>query len=296
MSRTVALGGCDQSSTLSVLTMLPGDPTVRLAPGSFARATWTPDGPGALAVSWADGSAVLTAHGDGAAWLDARAEAVLGLHDDPAGFAPDRGPLRELWRRHPGVRVGRTATLWHDLAWWVVQQRVTRQDADAQWRRLVTALGEPVPGVEGLCAPPPPARVARLGYADLHPLGLERRRAEALLRAAQVVHRLAERVDEPFADVEPLLRAVPGVGPWTAAGLSATTWGEPDTALVGDDGIPSLVAWLLAREPSADDARMLALLEPYRPHRYRVVQLAFLSGIRAPRRAPRGRRTDVRRW
>jgi 3-methyladenine DNA glycosylase/8-oxoguanine DNA glycosylase len=138
--------------------------------------------------------------------------------------------------------------------------------------------------------------VARLGYADLHPLGLERRRAEALVRCARAVSRLTPLTDAPFAEAEPLLRGVPGVGPWTAAGLSATTWGEPDTVLVGDDGIPSLVAWLLAREPVADDARMLELLEPYRPHRYRVVRLAFLAGIRPPRRAPRGRRTDVRRW
>lgn len=145
-------------------------------------------------------------------------------------------------------------------------------------------------------ARPAAQRVARLGYADLHPLGLERRRAEVLVRAAHVVHRLAPLVDEPFAEAEPRPRALPGVGPWTASGLSATTWGDPDTVLVGDDGIPSLVGWLLAREAAADDARMLALLEPYRPHRYRVVRLAFLGGVRAPRRAPRGRRTDVRGW
>ena len=64
---------------------------------------------------------------------------------------------------------------------------------------------------------------------------------------------------------------------------------------VGDDGIPSLVAWVLARETRADDARMLELLEPYRPHRYRVLRLVLGSGQRPPRRAPRGRRTDIRR-
>jgi 3-methyladenine DNA glycosylase/8-oxoguanine DNA glycosylase len=73
--------------------------------------------------------------------------------------------------------------------------------------------------------------------------------------------------------------------------MAATTWGGPDTVLVGDDGIPARVAWLLAGEVRADDARMLALLEPYRPHRYRVVRLAFLGGVRPPRRAPRGPRS-----
>jgi hypothetical protein len=120
MSRTVALHGCDPAATLGVLRMLPGDPTVQLSPGRFARATWTPEGPGAIVVTWDDATARVSACGDGADWLDARAEPLLGLHDDPSGFAPASGPLRELWRRHPGARIGRTGTLWHDLAWWVV--------------------------------------------------------------------------------------------------------------------------------------------------------------------------------
>jgi hypothetical protein len=48
-----------------------------------------------------------------------------------------------------------------------------------------------------------------------------------------------------------------------------------------------MVSWLLAGERRGDDARMLQLLEPYRPHRYRVVRLAFAGGTRPPRRAPR---------
>ena len=43
-----------------------------------------------------------------------------------------------------------------------------------------------------------------------------------------------------------------------------------------------MVSWLLAGERRADDARMLELLEPYRPHRYRVVRLAFAAGTRPP--------------
>ncbi|CAN5184752.1 hypothetical protein BH24ACT10_BH24ACT10_11650 [soil metagenome] len=69
----------------------------------------------------------------------------------------------------------------------------------------------------------------------------------------------------------------------------------PDTVIVGDDGIPSRVAWLLAGERRADDARMLELLEPYRPHRYRVVRLAFLHRGQPPRRAPYAGPHDVGR-
>ena len=76
--------------------------------------------------------------------------------------------------------------------------------------------------------------------------------------------------------------------------LAAQTWGDADALILGDDGIPSLVGWLLARERRVDDARMTELLEPHRPHRYRVVRLAFLSGQRPPRRHPRGARHDIR--
>ena len=289
------LAGADLDGSLQALAMLPRDPTVRLRPGHLERATVTPEGTATLLASWDADTASVRAAGDGAAWVLARAAGALGLLDDPSGFAPQAQPLRDLWRRHRGDRIPRTATLWHDLAWFVVQQRVRREDADAQWRRLVTAFGTPAPGAEGLLAPPAAATVARLPYAHLHALGLERRRAQTLVDAARAVPRLEHLVDEPFLDVEPHLRRVAGVGPWTASCLATSTWGEADRVVEGDDGIPSLVAWVLAREPRADDARMLELLEPYRPHRYRVVRLAFRSGLRPPRYGPRRRPHDIRR-
>jgi 3-methyladenine DNA glycosylase/8-oxoguanine DNA glycosylase len=293
---TIPVGGIDLRSTLAPLAMLAQDPTVAAAPGRFARATLTPDGPATITVSWTEGGseARVETVGDGAAWLADRAPALLGCHDDVRGFAPDAPPLRDLWRRHRGDRIARTATVWHDLAWTVVQQRVTRHDAAAQWRRLVVALGTPAPGGSGLVVPPEPATVARLGYHDLHRFGIERRRAEHLLHAARAAHRLPRLGDEPAERALPLLRAVPGIGPWTCTSLAVHTWGERDTVIVGDDGIPSMVGWLLAREARADDARMIELLEPHRPHRYRVVRLAFAARVRPPRHHPRGRRTDIR--
>jgi 3-methyladenine DNA glycosylase/8-oxoguanine DNA glycosylase len=293
----VPVGDVDLATTLGALAVLPGDPTVRLRPGRFERATATPEGPGAIAVTWGDepGLARVEAAGDGARWLLERAPGLLGVHDDPRGFEPRPGPLRQLWKRHRHDRIARTETLWHDLAWYVVQQRVSRVDAAAQWQRLVAALGAPAPGGAGLTAPPAPAAVARLTYHDLHRFGLERQRADNLLSAARAAPRLQQLLALDAEVARPALRSVRGVGPWTASCLATTTWGDADTAVVGDDGIPSLVAWVLAREERADDARMLELLAEHRPHRYRVVRLAFLSGLRPPRRHPRAPRHDVRR-
>jgi 3-methyladenine DNA glycosylase/8-oxoguanine DNA glycosylase len=289
------LDGVDLDTTLSTLRMLPRDPTLRLRPGHLERATTTPEGTATLLAAWTADAVTVDAVGDGAGWLLERATGALGLLDDASGFAPQSQPLRDLWRRSRGDRLPRTGTLWHDLAWFVVQQRVRREDADLQWCRLVTAFGTAAPGAEGLLAPPDPVTVAALPYTALHELGLERRRAQALVAAARGVSRLQGLVDRPFAEVEPHLRALPGVGAWTASCVAMHTWGEADRVVEGDDGIPSLVAWVLAREPRADDARMLALLEPYRPHRGRVVRLALRSGLRPPRYAPRRAAHDIRR-
>jgi 3-methyladenine DNA glycosylase/8-oxoguanine DNA glycosylase len=83
------------------------------------------------------------------------------------------------------------------------------------------------------------------------------------------------------------LRALPGVGPWTAAEVGLRALGDPDAVSVGDYHLPSLVSWALAGESRADDARMLELLEPFRGQRARVVRLLEASGIRAPRYGPR---------
>jgi 3-methyladenine DNA glycosylase/8-oxoguanine DNA glycosylase len=83
------------------------------------------------------------------------------------------------------------------------------------------------------------------------------------------------------------LESLPGVGPWTAAEVALRALGDVDAVSVGDYHLPNLVAFALAGEPRADDARMLELLEPYRGQRARVIRLLETSGIGAPRYGPR---------
>ena len=286
---TLPTGDVHLASSLGPFLMLARDPTVLLSPGRFERATLTPEGPGMIAVTWdpARPEAVVRTHGDGAGWLQSQAPAMLGLLDDVTGFAPTTDPLRTLWRRHQGDRVTASGTLWHDLAWFIVQQRVTRGEAAASWAQLVHALGSPAPGATDLIVPPAPAVIGRLTYDRLHQFGIERQRAENLIAAARFAHRVHQA---PLPDQESTLTAlgmVRGVGPWTRSCVSTFTWGSADTVITGDAGIPSMITWLLAGERRGDDQRMLQLLEPYRPHRYRVIRLAFASGSRPPRRAPR---------
>jgi hypothetical protein len=293
----IELGGIDVHRSLRVLTMLPGDPTIRLEPGRLRRATITPDGAGVIDIAWSPGAdtADVRVDGDGGAWLLSRASALCGGDDDVNGFDPDHPSVRELWRRHASTRIIRTATLWHDLAWWIVQQRVARDDAARQWARLVRAHGSPSVLHGDVFHPPQPDVIAHLGYHELHAFGIERRRAVHLIAAARAARRLHDLVAEPFEAAERVLRAIDGVGAWTLSGLAAVTWGERDAVIVGDSGIPGMVGWMVARERNVTDARMLELLEPFRPHRYRVIKLAFDAGVSPPRRHHRLASPDIRR-
>src|SRR5690606_41469939 len=83
------------------------------------------------------------------------------------------------------------------------------------------------------------------------------------------------------------LRVVPGVGVWTAAEVAQRALGDADAVSVGDFHLAKAVGWALVGE-RVDDERMLELLAPYAPHRYRVVRLLEVSGrAPAPRHGPR---------
>jgi 3-methyladenine DNA glycosylase/8-oxoguanine DNA glycosylase len=277
---TIPCEGIDVGRTLRPLAMLSGDPTTRIGAGVFERATLTPQGSGSLRLRWSGGRVSAEVFGDGAEWLAARLGALVGADDDPSGFRPTDRVVGALWSRHPGIRVGRTGTVWHDLLWTVAQQRIRRVDAIRQWRVLVQQAGVPAPGIDGLLAPPTPEAVTALPSYELRRMGFDIHRARAMKASASVAHRLVGLIDVPWAQARRALATIPGIGPWTIACLSAFTWGDADTVIVGDSGIPSMIAQTLAGERWADDARMLELLEPYRPHRYRVLRLAFAAHMR----------------
>lgn len=274
--------GIDPALVLAPLAMMRSDPTMTLSPHRAFRATYTPDGVGVIRLTWGDeaGKVTVETFGDGAGWLMGQAPSLIGVRDDPSDFAPNDPSVHRLWTRFKGDRVGATGTVWHDLAWTITQQRVHRTDAARQWRALVHAYGDACEDYDGLYTPPDPERLARAAPWALRAFDIDERRATALIAAARVAGRLHALADLPYGEAERGLRTIPGVGPWTLACLSAFTWGDPDTVILGDSGIPSLIASMLTGARRADDATMLELLEPYRPHRYRVLRLALATRSR----------------
>lgn len=290
-------GQVDLRRTLQGICFLRNDPTCRVAPGNFERATLTPDGPGAIRATWkasSDGLVEVQAWGPGAAWLIERAAQLLGLDDDVSGFDPQDPVIRRVWSRHHGLRIGPTHTLWHDLAWLILQQRVATKSAAMHWRAMVRAWGKAAAGPIDLLVPPSADEVASKSYFEFHPFGIERQRADALRTAAREMARLDHLIESDSQAASIRLQHIRGIGPWTAGYIRAVTFGDPDAIVTGDFGMPSMVSWALAGEPRGDDVRMVELLEPFTGHRWRIVRLLMAAGLVAPRRGPLRRNLDIR--
>ncbi len=298
-TRTVALAApLDLVRTLAPLSRGPGDRTARTAPGRAWLALRTADGDATLALSQ-DGASL---HAE--AW-GATADAVLDRLDDLIGVPPEPGSLdgpyplvRDLARRHPGIRIPNTRAVMASLVPAILEQKVTGTEARRAWFGLVRDHGTVAPGPADLRLrlPPPDAALAALPYYAYHPYGVERRRADLIRRVAARGAWFEATSDLPPDEARVRLTALPGLGPWTAAEVAVRALGDPDAVSVGDFHLKNLVSFALAGEPRGTDDRMLELLAPYAGRRAYVVRLLELSGLRppmyGPRLAPRRIETD----
>lgn len=288
-SRIIPLDGpLDLQRTLAPLGRGPGDRTIRFADRRAWRATRTPEGPASLVLHHAGDELRAEAWGPGADRVLADLPALVGLDQDPLPLG-GHPTISRLARQYPGVRIPRTAAVLESLVPAIIEQKVIGEEARRALFALVRFHGEPAPGPTelGLRLPPAPETLAALPYYAFHPYGVERRRADLIRRVAARAAWFEGIVDQSHADAYARLVSVPGIGPWTAGEVGVRALGDVDAVSVGDFHLPNLVAFALAGEPRATDARMLELLEPWRGQRARVVRLLELSGIHVPRYGPR---------
>lgn len=277
------------SLALAPLQRGTGDPTQRRTPdGAWWRTARTPDGPGTLRLTQAEAEVRAAAWGPGASWLLARVPGLLGADDDPSGFEPRHPVIAETARRLPRLRLGGVGLVFELVVPSVLEQRVTGIEARRSWRELLRRFGDPAPGPapRGMAVVPPPAGWRRIPSWEWHRAGVDPGRARTVIAAAEVAHRLDESIALPRDERLRRLRAVPGIGAWTAAEVAQRAWGDPDAVSVGDFHLPALVGWALAGRPVDDDG-MLELLACYAGHRHRAVRLVELSGARKPSFGPR---------
>ena len=266
--------------------MGPKDPTHALSAREAWYATWTPEGAATLRVEQRN-DYELSAWGPGAAWLLAQAERLLGVLDAPEAWAPEDARIARLLKKHGSPRVATGTSVVDVVVRTICEQRVTSLEAMSAYRRIVERFGELAPGPHASLRLPPTAEtLAALPYYELHECGLERNRAETLVRVAKKATFLEACRDLDREEARRRLGLLRGVGPWTVEMVMGRL-GDADAAPTGDYHLPNLVAHALAGEARGDDVRMLALLEPFRPHRWRLIRLLERTVRHAPRYGPR---------
>ena len=279
-------GPYDLRSTVFGFTWNPTDPCRWMRQGVFAMADRWPAGPATLAVRQEGDAVRARAWGPGAEEAVAAAPRICGLRDQMAGFDPQHPLIRALRARRPGQRLGATGRIFREIVPTILGQLVTTKDAAERWRALARQVGEPAPGPLRLLLPPEAHRVARMASWRFSRIGIPLKQAETIRRVAERAGRLEEALDLPHDEGMRRLQVIRGIGPWTAGTVLGAATGHPDTVIRGDLHLPRTVAWHLAGETEADDDRMEALLEPVRPHRYRVLLLMIGGGLGPVRRGP----------
>ena len=283
---------CPVGQVLSILRKGPADPTYKItADGSHWRGIRTPEGTAALRIHPrpTTGDVLGEAWGSGAAWALEQLPAMLGADDDPSSFEPGHRVLERTWRRHQHWRITRTGLVMEALTPAIIEQKVTGQEAIVGFRSLVRRHGEraPGPGVElGLWVQPGPATIRMIPSWEWLRMHIDPARSRALVAAASYGANLERTIELGNAEADRRLCALPGIGVWTSAEVRFRAHGDADAVSFGDYHVAKNIGFALTGEP-CDDAELAVLLEPWRPHRYRVQRLVELGGLHRPRHGPR---------
>jgi 3-methyladenine DNA glycosylase/8-oxoguanine DNA glycosylase len=270
--------------------------TLSYLPGHFRSDGWwrawrTEDGAATIHIRRGRAGIEGRAFGPGASKALESLSGLIGGDDRPGDLRTDHPLVGELHRCHPGLRIGKTGSVFEALTIAIVTQKVTGKEAGHSLKMLRRYFADPAPGPEPasgppLRLPPDPDRLAATSYFNLHPLGIEKRRADTLLGAARQFDRIERlRFVGPGAATDYLER-LPGIGRWTSAETVAISHGDPDAVSVGDYHLKNVIAWHLSGHPRGTDQEMIELLEEFRPQRGRVARLVSLLG-HAPAFGPR---------
>ncbi len=163
------------------------------------------------------------------------------------------------------------------LAQIIVSQMVSRASAEAIWRRLVAATGDPT---------------AR-SYLSLDPgvvdgLGLSRAKAETLRGVAEAIAagelNLASFDGREAEDVVGVLTSYRGIGPWTAEVYLMFCCGHPDVFPAGDVALRTAVGKALGHAERPPPSAVASIAEAWRPWRSVAARLfwAYYVGDSAP--------------
>ena len=213
--------------------------------GAYRRTIELGDATGTIEVrEGGDGSHLLVrvdlADHDGLIHVVERVRRLFGLDDDPHEVARRlrASPvLRPLVRRSPGLRVPGAWEPFELAVRAVLGQQITVRGATTLAGGLVRGFGTPLRAAGPLTHLFPRAEV--LAQADVAVIGIPRARARTISALAAAVASRALVLDAArgLDDAIARLRAVPGIGAWTAEYVAMRTLGEADAFPAGDLGL-----------------------------------------------------------
>ena len=197
-----------------------------------------------------------------------RVKALMDLACRPADVAQALGPLA---KRHPGLRVPGAFDGFELAVRAILGQQVTVAGASTLAARFALSFGDAIatPFDELTTLFPTAGRVAALSPARIARIGMPGARARTIVALARAV---AEEhlVLMPNADIEATLetlRALPGIGEWTAQYIAMRALAWPDAFPHTDLGVMKALGGKNARQ-------VLAAGETWRPWRaYAVMHL-----------------------
>jgi AraC family transcriptional regulator of adaptative response / DNA-3-methyladenine glycosylase II len=198
-----------------------------------------------------------------------RVRRAFDLDADPReiGRVLGRDPdLRAAVRAAPGLRVPGAWDAFELAVRAVLGQQITVRAATTLAGRLAHEFGRPVARDDGLVRLFP--RPERLAEADVARIGLPRVRAATLRALAAAVAR-RDLVLEPAHDPDATLarlRAIPGIGRWTAAYVAMRALGQPDAFPSGDLGLRRARGNGAGRVAAADIERQAETWRPWRAY------------------------------
>ncbi|KEY60315.1 DNA-3-methyladenine glycosylase 2 [Serratia sp. DD3] len=146
--------------------------------------------------------------------------------------------LGELAMDKPGMRLPGCVNSFEQATRAILGQLVSVKMAATFASRMAKQWGEPLPQPYGEITHlfPDAIRIAQLQPEELRPLGVQLKRAAALIGVARAVSEGRLQLDNVL-DIEQgikALTALPGIGSWTASYIAMRAWSWPDVFLAGD--------------------------------------------------------------
>lgn len=226
-------------------------------------------------------TAALTAAAHDAAVEAAAARFSAGRGGDRAAAFFSRAAadpvLQSLAARWWGIRPLRDASPWVALARLILGQQVSAASHRTLVNRLLAEWGTPLTTPTGaiVYAWPQPERLASAAPQALAAGGIPRRPAATLQAAARWAAAGGLDGSRDPEEVKRQLGALPGVGPWTTAGVALFGWGEDDAAMASDLVLAKAAAALTGSGERLSARALEQWLAPHRPHRSWVCYLLW---------------------